>query len=99
MQRQKRELEVGSECPYMFSRQWSDTKHIWHTPDQTHRQTQSPRLRGNERSAILDFFPVNKEEAAAETEVMGFVRVDSYFICMLLRAESGNPSQMGILHI
>lgn len=85
MQRQKIELEVGSECPCMFSRQWSDTKYIWHTPDQTHRQTQSPGLRGNERSAILDFFPVNKEEAAIEAEVMGFVRVDSYFICMLLR--------------
>lgn len=51
------------------------------------------------RSAILDFFPVNKEEAVAEAEVMGLVRVNSYSICMLLRAESGNPRQTGILHI
>lgn len=56
MQRQKIELEVGSKCPCMFSRHWCDIKYIWHTPDRTHWQTQSPRLRGNERSAILDFF-------------------------------------------
>lgn len=42
---------------------------------------------------------MNKEEAAAEAEVMGFVRVEPYFICKLLRAESGNPGQAGILHI
>lgn len=38
---------------------------------------------------------MNKEEPTVEAEVMGFVRVDSYFSYMLLIAESGKPSQAG----
>lgn len=94
-QQQKTQLGVGSKHPYMFSRHWCNKKYIWHTLDLTHRRTSLQGWGRNERSAILDLFPENKEEPTVETEVMGSVRVESCFIYMLLISRKGKPSQAG----